>query len=149
MIFTYSFMFKNVFILDSYLSNTTSTNASATTTCLSPPPSANNYDFVCNHISSSSDNNNNNNNNIVSSSDDNERDSTSINNTNRKPSLSLHISSFPIISSSSTVMNDHQSFLTPNTGVEHSHSASILNHHNHHRHRSQSLTGETSNDGNG
>ncbi|CAJ0828498.1 11514_t:CDS:2 [Entrophospora sp. SA101] len=50
------------------------------------------------------------------------------NNTSQKPSLTLSIPSFPIISSSPTVMHSHHSFSNPNSSVEHPHSASSLTH---------------------
>ncbi|CAJ0651119.1 8664_t:CDS:2 [Entrophospora sp. SA101] len=83
---------------NSHFSNTTPTSA---TTHFSPPPSANNHNsnHVHDHI-----------------------------NTSQKPSLTLSIPSFPIISSSPTVMHSHHSFSNPNSSVEHPHSASSLTH---------------------
>nr|CAG8638881.1 2953_t:CDS:2 [Entrophospora candida] len=113
--------------LDSHFSNTTPTSA---TTHFSPPPSANNHNsnHVHDHMSYGSTTNSQSHSYHHHNNSNNNNNNTSTSNTSQKPSLTLSIPSFPIISSSPTVMHSHHSFSNPNSSVEHPHSASSLTH---------------------
>jgi len=113
--------------LDSHFSNTTPTSA---TTHFSPPPSANNHNsnHVHDHMSYGSTTNSQSHSYHHHNNSNNNNNNSSTSSTSQKPSLTLSIPSFPIISSSPTVMHSHHSFSNPNSSVEHPHSASSVTH---------------------